>query len=116
MVLSAVGAALGLGAYLLRRIGPTILAHAIFNGVVLIIVISGANQRSDFDFDDDARLAPPPAVSVVPLAPASEVPEAGCAHVAVRRSLPDRGGADYRIGASSCEAPGGGVEDPVEAR
>jgi hypothetical protein len=49
MVLSAVGGAFGLGAYLLRRIGPTILAHAIFNGVVLIIVLTGANDRSDFE-------------------------------------------------------------------
>jgi hypothetical protein len=49
MVLSAVGAAFGLGAYLLRRIGPTILAHAIFNGVVLIIVLTGANESSDFE-------------------------------------------------------------------
>ncbi len=53
MVLSAVGAALGLGAYLLRRIGPTIIAHAIFNGVVLIIVLTGANDRNDFEFDVD---------------------------------------------------------------
>ena len=51
MVLSAVGGALGLGAYLLRRIGPTIIAHAIFNGVVLIIVLTGANDRNDFEFD-----------------------------------------------------------------
>jgi hypothetical protein len=49
MVLSAVGGAFGLGAYLLRRIGPTILAHAIFNGVVLIIVLTGANENSDFE-------------------------------------------------------------------
>jgi membrane protease YdiL (CAAX protease family) len=44
MVLSAVGIAFGAGAYLLRRIGPTILAHAIFNGVVMIVVLSGAGQ------------------------------------------------------------------------
>ena len=53
MVLSAVGAALGFGAYLLRRIGPTIVAHAIFNGVVLIIVLTGSNERNDFEFDVD---------------------------------------------------------------
>ena len=38
-VLSAVGIALGGSAYLLRRIGPTIIAHMIFNGVVLMIVL-----------------------------------------------------------------------------
>ena len=52
MVLSSVGGAFGLGAYLLRRIGPTILAHAIFNGVVLIIVLTGASDRRDFEFED----------------------------------------------------------------
>jgi hypothetical protein len=39
LALSAVGAALGLGAYLLRRIGPTIVAHAIFNSVALIVLL-----------------------------------------------------------------------------
>ena len=41
LVLSAVGIALGTSAYLLRRIGPTVVAHAIFNGVVLLIILSG---------------------------------------------------------------------------
>ncbi len=44
LVLSGVGAAFGGGAYLLRRIGPTIVAHAIFNGVVLILVLSNAQE------------------------------------------------------------------------
>jgi membrane protease YdiL (CAAX protease family) len=39
LVLSAVGIVLGGAAYLLRRIGPTIIAHAILNAVVLIIVL-----------------------------------------------------------------------------
>lgn len=43
-VLSGVGAAFGGGAYLLRRIGPTIVAHAIFNGVVLLIVLTNAQE------------------------------------------------------------------------
>ena len=64
MVLSAVGGAFGLGAYLLRRIGPTILAHAIFNGVVLIIVLTGANERSDFEFDVTCAPCSPSAVGV----------------------------------------------------
>jgi uncharacterized protein len=45
VVLSAVGVALGTAAYLLRRIGPTILAHAIFNGIVLAIVLTGVVDR-----------------------------------------------------------------------
>ena len=45
MVLSGVGIAFGAGAVLLRRIGPTIVAHAIFNGVVLLIVLTGIADR-----------------------------------------------------------------------
>jgi uncharacterized protein len=45
VILSAVGVALGTAAYLLRRIGPTILAHAIFNGIVLAIVLTGVVDR-----------------------------------------------------------------------
>ena len=40
LVLAAVGIALGGTAYLLRRIGPTIIAHAIFNGVVMAVVLT----------------------------------------------------------------------------
>ncbi len=40
LVLSAVGIVFGGAAYLLRRIGPTILAHAIFNAVVMVIVLT----------------------------------------------------------------------------
>jgi membrane protease YdiL (CAAX protease family) len=49
-VLSGVGAAFGGAAYLLRRIGPTVVAHAIFNGVVLLIVLSGVAD----DLRDDS--------------------------------------------------------------
>ena len=42
LVLSGVGIAFGTSAYLTRRLGPTVIAHAIFNGVVLAIVLSGA--------------------------------------------------------------------------
>ncbi len=45
VVLSGVGAAFGGAAYLLRRIGPTIVAHAIFNGVVLAIVLTNLIER-----------------------------------------------------------------------
>ena len=44
LVLSGVGAAFGGGAYLLRRIGPTIVAHAIFNGAVLVLVLTNAQE------------------------------------------------------------------------
>ena len=44
-VLSGVGAVLGGAAYLLRRIGPTIVAHAILNGVVLTLVLTGVTER-----------------------------------------------------------------------
>jgi len=45
MVLSGVGFAFGGAAVLLRRIGPTIVGHAIFNAAVLIIVLSGLADR-----------------------------------------------------------------------
>jgi hypothetical protein len=44
-VLSGVGIAFGIGAHLLRRIGPTIVAHALFNGAVLIVVLTGVADR-----------------------------------------------------------------------
>jgi membrane protease YdiL (CAAX protease family) len=116
MVLSSVGAAFGVGAYLLRRIGPTIVAHAIFNAVVLIVLLWGPDDPRDFDFDDAARLSMPRPAMLVPAVTASAVAETGGAHVAVRQSVTDRGGADDGIGARSCEAPRGGVEDPVQAR
>jgi membrane protease YdiL (CAAX protease family) len=49
MVLSAVGIALGTAAYLTRRIGTTVVAHAIFNGVVMVIVLSGVLDDVDRD-------------------------------------------------------------------
>ena len=45
MVLSGVGIVFGAAAVLLRRIGPTMVAHAIFNGVVLTIVLTGVVDR-----------------------------------------------------------------------
>jgi membrane protease YdiL (CAAX protease family) len=41
IVLSGVGAVLGTTAYLCRRIAPTIIAHAIMNGLVMAIVLGG---------------------------------------------------------------------------
>ena len=59
MVLSGVGIAFGAAAVLLRRIGPTIVAHAIFNGAVLLIVLTGVADRLQ-----EAAIARPAAVGV----------------------------------------------------
>jgi membrane protease YdiL (CAAX protease family) len=48
-VLSGVGVVFGVSAYLTRRLGPSIIAHAIFNGVVLAIVLSGVLDDVDTD-------------------------------------------------------------------
>jgi membrane protease YdiL (CAAX protease family) len=40
LVLTSVGIVLGGAAYLLRRIGPTMVAHAILNGVVMTVVLT----------------------------------------------------------------------------
>lgn len=45
LVLSGVGCAFGGFAYMLRRIGPTIVAHAVLNGVVMILVLTGVTDR-----------------------------------------------------------------------
>jgi uncharacterized protein len=41
MLLSAVGGVLGGAAYLFRRIGPTIVAHAILNAIAMTLALSG---------------------------------------------------------------------------
>ena len=56
LVLSAVGIALGTSAYMTRRIGPTVVAHAIFNGVVLAIVLSGVVDDADTELGHVAVL------------------------------------------------------------
>ncbi len=50
MVLSGVGIAFGVSAYLTHRLGPTVIAHAIFNGVVFAIVLTGVFDDVDRDF------------------------------------------------------------------
>jgi membrane protease YdiL (CAAX protease family) len=47
LVLSGVGIAFGVAVALLGRIGPSIVAHAIFNAVVLVILLSGLADRLD---------------------------------------------------------------------
>ena len=51
-----VGVAFGVSAYLARRLGPTVIAHAIFNGVVMVIVLSGVLDDVDTDFGRLAAL------------------------------------------------------------
>lgn len=41
LVLSAVGAVLGGAAYLFRRLAPSMIAHAIINGIAMAVVLSG---------------------------------------------------------------------------
>lgn len=59
LILSSVGVSLGTAAYLLRRIGPTMVAHAIFNGVVMILLLTGVRDRLIDEnpdlFDDGVR-------------------------------------------------------------
>lgn len=52
IVLSGVGIALGTAAYLTRRLGPAVIAHAIFNGVVVAILLSGVLDDVDRDWLD----------------------------------------------------------------
>jgi uncharacterized protein len=49
LVLSGVGIAFGIAVALLGRIGPSIVAHAIFNGAVLLIVLTGVADRLQED-------------------------------------------------------------------
>lgn len=64
LVLSGVGMAFGVAAYLTRRLGTTVIAHAIFNGVVLTIVLTGVLDDVDTDFGAGSRQPAAPAVSV----------------------------------------------------
>lgn len=56
LVLSGVGVAFGVSAYLTRRLGPTVIAHGIFNGVVMAIVLSGVLDDVDTDLGAVAAL------------------------------------------------------------
>ncbi len=54
IILSGVGVTLGVSAFLTRRLGPTIIAHAIFNGVVMIIVLTGVFEDVESPFDSNS--------------------------------------------------------------
>ena len=47
LVLAGVGVAFGVAVALLGRIGPSMVAHALFNGAVLLVVLTGAADRLD---------------------------------------------------------------------
>ena len=46
LVLGAVGCVLGGSAYLIRRIAPTMIAHAILNGIAMTLALSGWPHRT----------------------------------------------------------------------
>lgn len=58
LVLSCVGISFGTAAFLLRRIGPTVVAHAIFNGVVMLLLLTGIRDRIIDDNPDLFESAP----------------------------------------------------------
>jgi membrane protease YdiL (CAAX protease family) len=47
LVLAGVGVAFGVAVALVGRIGPSIVAHALFNGAVLLVVLTGVADRFD---------------------------------------------------------------------
>ena len=55
LVLAGVGVAFGVAVTLLGRIGPSIVAHAIFNGAVLLIVLTGVADRLQDDRSESGR-------------------------------------------------------------
>lgn len=55
LILSGVGIAFGASAYLTRRLGPTVIAHGIFNGVVMVIVLTGVLDDVDTELNLLAR-------------------------------------------------------------
>ena len=55
LVLAGVGVAFGVAVVLLGRIGPSIVAHAIFNGAVLLIVLTGVADRLQDDRSGSVR-------------------------------------------------------------
>ena len=75
MVLSGVGVAFGVAAALLGRIGPTIVAHAIFNGMVLLLVLSGVADRLQNEMTSTVSASIGEQIGVVDQA---DVAESGC--------------------------------------
>jgi membrane protease YdiL (CAAX protease family) len=61
LLLSVAGVVLGTSAYLVRRLAPTIIAHAIINGVAMAVVLSGWSPGTNDDAAvvDQAYVAEP---------------------------------------------------------
>ncbi len=57
LVLTGVGVAFGASAYFTRRLGPTVIAHAIFNGIVLIVVLTGVLDDIERELDDASTVS-----------------------------------------------------------
>jgi membrane protease YdiL (CAAX protease family) len=47
LILSTVGVVLGGSAYLVRRLAPTIIAHALINGIAMAVLLSGWSPATD---------------------------------------------------------------------
>jgi hypothetical protein len=56
VVLSGIGVVLGTSAYLFRRLGPAVFAHAILNGIALALALSGVLDDVDNPFEMIAAL------------------------------------------------------------
>jgi membrane protease YdiL (CAAX protease family) len=61
LVLSGVGVAFGVAVALLGRIGPAMVAHALFNGAVLFVVLSGVVDTLEETSSATSVAAPPAA-------------------------------------------------------
>jgi membrane protease YdiL (CAAX protease family) len=60
MVLGGVGVVLGVSAYLVRRLAPTMIAHAIINGIAMAVVLTGWTPGStDAVVVDQAHVVEP---------------------------------------------------------
>ena len=58
LVLSGVGITFGAAAYFTHRLGPTVIAHAIFNAVVFTVVLTGVFDDIEPDFGRTATSVP----------------------------------------------------------
>jgi uncharacterized protein len=78
LVLSGVGIAFGVAVALLRRLGPVMIAHAIFNGVVLVIVLTGVLDRLQ-----ELDTGPPASCEQIGVVDQADVAEVRCERNAV---------------------------------
>jgi membrane protease YdiL (CAAX protease family) len=120
LVLAGVGVAFGIAVALLGRIGPSMVAHALFNGAVLLVVLTGIADRLDgasasggeqVGVVDQADLAEPggdgdaypPRTTLVDLEPIDRVEAAGIedshvVEVSERLAVDHSGGCPDHVG------------------